>query len=471
MELASDVALRGHFLYGRVLSSDLRGHLLVQMGKTQVGLRVLKEAETLSHQIGNRGVAQAIEISRANYEAQFGIVTADQLERKVKTSSQILDSYSHSSLLLELARQHLLRGSFDEASATLDQAAEKIYSHQNRRQEVTLNLRYAYLYYLKNEPARALNFIQSCKRALDPVVDHTLKLSILGMERKIVGVLKIKDRAVELEQQIERESILFGGLVHQRIVGRQRGEVLNSTLNSFDPLGRVMDLVAGKPPSATAIETICRSGYLGLLLEVLPDALGHSLLYIDLDESTLTAVGSFGVEHHRGLTTLLRRILMQLAKGPRSKSELVTSVWRYSAYHPLQHDPVVYQAITALRKLLGTRSSWIETTETGYRLASGVQLRFAPEASDTSEPRLEARSEAKLDEATSSHKQMLNHRQIKFIRQLKEGEFVGVHDYKRRFRISEITACRDLSLLVQSGLVLKVGRARATKYAKRGKGL
>ena len=66
-----------------------------------------------------------------------------------------------------------------------------------------------------------------------------------------------------------------------------------------------------------------------------------------------------------------------------------------------------------------------------------------------------------------SHKFGLNMRQAKFMRELKIGEFKSVHDYKDRFDISELTACRDLSNLIRAGLVVRVGRARATRYTTR----
>jgi hypothetical protein len=457
MEMAYESALRSHYLYGRVVSSDLRGHLLVQMGNVQLGLRILKDAQTLSHQMGIRSVAQSIEVSRAHYEAQFGIAPLDRLQKQLKMTDQIQDTYSHSSVLLEMARQLLLRGSFNEASAILDKAAQQIYSHQNRRQEVTLNLRFAYLSHLRNEPARALSYLQACKRALDPVVDHTLKLATLGMELKVVTRLAMVARQAELDLEIQRESTLFGGRTHQRIVARRKGQVLGA--QTLDPLGRVVDAMMEKP--TVAVETILKSGYLGFLIDVLPDATCGNQLYIDLGEDTVSSLSPEGIEHRKGLTPLFRQILLRLAQGAVSKSELITSVWAYPNYHPLQHDPVVYQAITSLRRLLGARAEWIQTTEQGYALKSGVELKSLANS---------AMAPASLIQTPNlpPHKKILNYRQLKFMRLFKGNRFVSVHDYKRRFRVSEITACRDLSLLTDLGLVLRIGKARATRYAIRG---
>ena len=58
----------------------------------------------------------------------------------------------------------------------------------------------------------------------------------------------------------------------------------------------------------------------------------------------------------------------------------------------------------------------------------------------------------------------LNHRQIQALRWLKGKEFVGVNDYKRQFKTSEITALRDLKGLLDKKRVLRIGKARSTKY-------
>jgi hypothetical protein len=61
---------------------------------------------------------------------------------------------------------------------------------------------------------------------------------------------------------------------------------------------------------------------------------------------------------------------------------------------------------------------------------------------------------------------ILNHRQIEFLRDLRSGEFIDVHSYRRRFKVSEITACRDLAALARGKYLERHGRARATRYSR-----
>jgi hypothetical protein len=460
-ELSFAAALKGNFLYGRVLSSDLRGHLLLQMGQVQLGLKTLKEAQALALRMNNQAISQAIEISRVTYEAQYGIQpreTMSALFEYLETTKAVQDTYSHSQLLLELARQYLLRGSFSQAAATLDQAAQQIYSYQNRRQEVQLNLRFAYLSYLLGDSARGLSYVQAGKRALDPVVDHALALAVLGLEHKLVQDLKMPEREAPLAQELVRESLLFGGAVNGKMLARlslrnYEGE------RAEDKLGELRDLIATCKESA--LEAVLATEYRAFLLDILPAVRGRQVLYLDLEEDSLTIFDRGGITHSRGLTPLLRSLLFEISSGACTKQRLIQSVWRYPNYHPLHHDPVIYQAVANIRKLLGTHLDWVQTTEEGYRLKDGVELR-TPRAREISRPKV--KSEIVIPAIKSSYDQQLNFRQLRFLQGSKPNQFITVQDYKKSFRVSEITASRDLALLYKLGLVVRIGRARATRY-------
>jgi DNA-binding winged helix-turn-helix (wHTH) protein len=459
-KLAFDAALRAQFLYGRVVSADLHGHLLVQTGEVHHGLRVLKEAQALALQIGNTGVAGAIEISRVGYDAQFGLSgsrTVPKLQKYLKSTASVQDTYSHAALLLEMARQMILRGDFEAAGQALDQAARMIYARQNRRQECTLNLRYAYLAYLRDEVPLGLSFLQSAKRALDLSIDHALRLAALGLELKLVERLGMPERQKQVEAEIDTESAMYGGWINQNIRARYAGDIRLSHAAAVDPLGSLRDQIS--MDFETALEAVLKTEYHGFLLEVFPQFRGRSVLYFGLDETSAILFSSRKVSYLKGLTPFQRAILRNLASGPKSKAELIGSVWRYPVYHPLQHDPVIYQAVTGLRKFLDEFASWIETTENGYRLRNGVTIEQMAHSSST---------ETGLATSTPSdgiHKSSLNHRQVKFMFAGRIGEFISVHGYKERFGVSEITASRDLSNLFRLGIVIRIGRARSTRYS------
>jgi DNA-binding winged helix-turn-helix (wHTH) protein len=459
VERAFQAAIRSDFLYGRVLSSDLRGHLLVQTGQVHAGIAALKDAQKLARTMRNKSIAEGVDSSIVAYEGQFGLTPktmVQTLKKSVKAASTIQDTFSQSELLLELARQQLIRGKFLEASTCLDRAGQLIYSHQNRRQEAELNLRYAYLCYLNGDPAKGLSFLQSGKRALDPAVDHALRLSLMGMEHRLVKALNMKARESVLEAELRTQSALYGGVVNQRIVGRITGSVVDREVFAGDPMGDIQDLLS--KDFGLAVNAILQSQYYSLFYEILPVEKGSQILYLDLDAHSMTLFDRNGVDHQTGLTSLLRSFLNQLASGQKSKEELIRSVWKYPSYHSLRHDSVIYQAVTALRRLLDDRAEWIQNTELGYRLAPGVQIRFHERAE-------RAHAGKKSIPQKAQESEDLNSRQISFLRKLKPQDFVTVHDYRKLFKVSEITATRDLSALHSRGLVVRVGRARATKYA------
>ncbi len=468
-ELAFQAALRINFIYGRILSSDLKGHLLVQMGQPQRGLRHLRQAQDLALGMRNQAIAQAIEISIVTYQAQFGISPKTALEDLYRHSEKALavqNTYSLSELLLELARQFMLRGDFSRASELLDRAARQIYSHQNRRQEVTLNIRYAYLSYLLGDSSRGLSYVQAGKRALDPVVDHALRLAVLGIELKLVNDLQMTARKRELERLLSSDSVVYGGAVNRQMLARQQLFPKSDIFHSAeDPLGEIRDQME----SGGASEIILRSGYYSFLLESLKLPRGRSIIYLDLDRNSLTLFDRSGVTHGSGITPLIRAFLQEISHGPCTKEELILRVWRYPSYRPLHHDSVIYQAVAHLRKILGRHADWIQTTEEGYQFRSAVELIFPlsggilPEVSSSQVAAIkEVALSATPFQAIAAD---LNHRQIQFLSLLKPQQFIDVHDYRKMFRVSEITASRDLSLLNQQGLVVRMGRARATRYA------
>ena len=463
--LAFEAAIHGGFLYGKVLSADIRGHLLVQLGEVTEGLATLTEAQKLARLLGDGTLPEVIETSILVYRSQFGLDGDQSLERLQRKARGLAaqDTYSLSNLLLEQARQHLIRGRPDEASTLLDQAAQIIYSTQNRRHEAVLNLRYASLYFLSGEYAQALRFIRSGKRGLDPVVDHLLDLALLGMEAKITGALNLIEAERVTRTAIREKSRNYGGLINRRIARRLEGTPLTATgRKRLDPLGDLLDLI--NTDRLASIEEILSEGYLGLLYDALklPHASPH--LVLDLEPGSLTMLDRGRVTHSLGLTPLLRKVLGELARNNGSKKGLIEKVWGYR-YHPLRHDPTIYSAVTALRKLLGHHGAWIETTEEGYRLAPSVRL--VTHSQDTaSSPTM---APGTLFDATKDRTSELNYRQIKILRHLDRNETIDLKTCKKQFGVSAITASRDLSALTAKGLVLRIGRGRATQYLKPGK--
>jgi hypothetical protein len=434
------------------------GHILIRLGEVSAGLRHLEQALKWSELLGNQALSDAIQISILTYRAQYGLQPQTIL-RSLKTAVKRLspqDTYSKSNLLLELARQQLLRGDLPNAFSSLDTAAEIIYSSQNRRQEVTLNHRYAYLYSMSGEPSRALNFIRSAKKSLNPAVDRALEIEVSGLESKLFFALGRLEQHQSIHAQMQKQFPFDGSAIPRRILNRESSSTEHPYRRGSDPLGDLKDLMAQNP--ASAIEHILKSGYWSFLYDVLPVSRNQETLYFELVPGSVTLFDHGLVHHTEGLTPLLKSFAIQVAQGDGSKRRLIEKIWKYT-YHPLRHDSVVYSTATAFRKLLGEKATWLETTEQGYRLRDGVSVRFQslPQAS----PQTLSQT---IPRADSSHDARLSLRQLKILNYLKDNESLDARTLKQLYKVSEITATRDLARLTTLRLVIRVGQGRATRY-------
>jgi hypothetical protein len=458
---ASDVAFKAAFeandLYGKVLSTDIRSHIMIQLGETATAFELLSRAEKLAGSLQNGSIVMAIQISKMNYRARLGIDPKNSLHDLFKAVGTLApeDNYSRAGYLLELSRQLTLRGRIYEATAILDRASESIYANQNRRQEATLNLRYSYVMYCSGDFSRSLSFIRSAKRTLHPLVDRVLEREALGLELKVLKALKMQTHADQIQRTLNNKSFHESHFIDQRIAYRE-GTTQDpvEVRKGADPLGDLLDLLKTDPDEG--IEVLLAEEYLGLLYEALNLERPRPVLYIDLRPGLLVSLEKGQVAASLGLTSLHRKIFKALEKGAVSKETLFQQAWGMQ-YDPLRHDTVIYAGITSIRKLLGEKSHWLETIEDGYRWRPGFEIVFHKNYTEPVQAVV-----TQVEEFSDSL--ALNHRQIQALRHLKKNEFIDVQNYKFLFGISDITASRDLSSLMQSGHVVRIGRARATRY-------
>jgi DNA-binding winged helix-turn-helix (wHTH) protein len=370
------------------------------------------------------------------------------------------DNYSKARLLLEIARQETLRGDLKAARAVLNQACPLIYAARNRRYSILLNMRYAYLHLLEGELHAALNLIGNARRELDPTVDQTLSFEVSGLECQILRALGKQQCIGELQShiaQLELAKDRSGRAIHRRIKHRDAtsGEIV--AYHGDDPLGDLLDLAARSPDQA--IPVAIERGYHGILRHAVPDAAGKRLLLFDLVPDTLVIFDRGSVAVQRS-SAVLRAIAKRLMLGEASKQQLIETVWGYR-YQPLKHDALVYRSMSRFRQLLGERAHWLTATEQGYQLSGEVAIRFhhtKPRLVET--PQIEM-PQQKPEESSQAD---INFRQMQILAHLKERDMIDVKYCSEAFSVSEITARRDLSELVQMSYLSRVGNGRATRY-------
>lgn len=445
------------YLYGRYQASDLVGHGLIQSGHVSEGVRYLEKAIKYANLLGNGGWAKATEIGVTCYKAQFGILGKDattQLERLYSIPSP-QNSHSRTALLLELARQFSLKGEVSRSQKYLDEACRIIYGVKHRRYGAYLHLRYAYNHHLAGEQQQALNLIRAARSEIHAEVDAGLDLQLTGFEQMVLTTMGLPEAAAALDPPVITLTNKVRTGIGKRVVARQGIKQKVVSLKGEDPLGDAFDEIAFGEAS---VSHIIELGYLTFLRKLLGIDFGEQSFHFGLSTTGLLIVDRANIEWKaEGISSQIRRIVEILSAGNSSKESLVEHIWGYK-YNPLRHDHLVYGLMSRLRALLGSRASWIEMTEQGYRLKEGVIVRVHGEAPVS-------RKNVSMQPASENRVgNELSYRQLKLLEFLRTHDSIDASSFAKFFKISRVSATRDLTLLWKKGFVKRIGRARATRY-------
>lgn len=454
-ELARKAAIAAGDAFARTLATDALGHVQVRGGALHRGLAALAEAERLAERLGNRSMGAAIAISRTLYECEFGLA-ADPVARleALWGAGGPENNYSLAGVGLELGRQLTLRGRYREAGAVLEKAAPIIYANQNRRHEIQLNLRLAELAGRRGAFFQSRHYLWFCRRLLNQEVDASLELVALGVQAKLAAAEGQEAEEKEARAKAQLLGDKFPSAREQNLRFR-RG--LPAAENPEDRVHLALKAAAEATSLPGRLAPLLGAGYLAEAslalrldpasptLAVLPGKLG---LLIQTAEQLEWKEGA--------LPALSFKLLRLFRHGEVSKRKMVESAWGYT-YDPLRHDGMVYAALSALRRALGAAGAWIQPTEEGYRFTGRLTLAGAEESAekDLISAGPAGAAPIPLD---------LNHRQVQLLASLKRGAFLSVKDYQTRYVTSEATALRDLTGLWKRGAVVRIGKARATRY-------
>jgi DNA-binding winged helix-turn-helix (wHTH) protein len=450
------------FAYGRVLALDIIGHSLVQQGHVSAGLDRLDEARKTSEGFGNSALANSIKISSLVYRAQYGWEPRTIIRdlQKAHATLDTQNSYGQANLLLELANQYILRGKIERASSVLNQASTLIYGSQHRRYEHLLALRFAEVAYRKGEFAQALNAVRMQRSALDEKYDRVNLLMATGLEIKLLKALRMNAQIEILSTTLSRLTRQTARSISKNMVARQNERSQPSSED--DRIEKLFFSLNDK----TAIHTVLRTTYGGLVYEAMNFPLGSSWILASKKELLVLDKGEVTRHPYRNrrIPEQLLRLLKALADGFRPKQDLIQKIWGYS-YHPLHHDPMLYQAISHLREALGSHSQLIEVSEEGYRLRKGMGFAFLFESEESRSSEEKFVNKLSSDLARAQPLSLnLNERQVRILAALQRRQFMGVRECSKRFKTSTMTLKRDFAALMRGGWVLRIGRARATRY-------
>lgn len=457
-------AIATHDFWIRALSQDLLANNLIQNGRINEGLSYFTEALKNSIKLKNQALINAIEISSVVLSCEYGINLAESYQKLItysKNKKQI-DSFSIANLGLEHARQLTLRGEWKEAMVKLNEISNSIFQNQNRRQEARFNLRWAEIYFLKNEPDTCMHYIRSGRRCLE-FVDHTYEMQFIGLEIKVAETLLNQDVPQNLITRLNELRAKFNNVKNNNILARHPSWKNALAQPSDDEIHHLLEKAQQNPKAARKI--IFETGYFSWLYRFFDLDRGQKYILLNLEPKSITYITGDGICHKPGeLSTLNYKIIAKLAQGYTTKEDLVNSVWGYR-YDPLRHDSLIYSAFSALRKVFSEDSRMIETSEVGYSLSAQVINLLE---TSTPESDLKIIPMPQKSDLSGLLELGLNSRQIQILQFLDKNQFISVKMVLKLFSTSEITANRDLRTLFQKNLVLRIGQGRATHYTKAG---
>ena len=460
---ASLAALKLKDNYVRFLAIDLLGHSEVQLGRRGEGLRLMKQAAKLALTYGNKNFAAAFDVASLIYEAEAGArpLTIERELRESLKDLSVQDSYTSGNLLLELARQLTLRGRWSEAKELLSTASSAIYNYSNRRQEFVLQVRLAELSFCQGEHFLTEHFIQAAKRCLNVVADKAFEVRLLGLEMKYLTEVNRKvpralvDRLLDFSEN-------HGSHINEQILYRQKLISSAKTSRQDDPLHQLF--LKNLRNSDLAASEALELGYLGLWQRFKGLSSGAKYFVVLPDQQSFVLVTPSGnYLSEQSLSRQQLRILQSLQTGEKTKEELLREVWGYE-YDPARHDSLMHSNVAKLRKAIEPVSHWIVTGEDGWAISSEVKW-LLPKLSRISKAKPEVDSPGiSLRDDNFTQVEDLNFRQIAALNELEKLGMWSISQYKSRFKVSTMTAFRDLTGLLESHLLVKTGRARATRY-------
>ncbi|CAN5677746.1 hypothetical protein BH10BDE1_BH10BDE1_17100 [soil metagenome] len=463
------IALRMGGRHEKILSADLRGHSLIQIGQIAQGLESLESALEIARRFGNISHVAALRAAIAIAEVEHGFRTGESLQEMLEESST-LDSYTSANLLGELARQANLRGRYREALQFVAQTRPLVKVVRNKRQIGFLAVREAYSHFRLGNHARAIEILESAEAKLERR-DRAVLIEAKGLRFQIL-VSKPSSRSLSQKKQIEilkREIVELAYEVKSR---RSLSFIKTWTNGSLVLPGEPTPVelwIHGATELHVRLELLER-GYLSFF-ESLIDSNEENAILLSLvpGQVLFRTRRQLSAEEDR-FSSVIRRGLLILAKSRCSKQDLVQLVWGYE-YEAFRHDTLIYTFISRLRVALGPLRSLLTYSKSddtyGFSEAVRVKvLQFEPD----SEPGSESFQSIPDQHLTLNLRQLDVLGRMRAARREARGAIAmstTPHELIQRFQISRATATRDLNELTANRMLIRRGSGRGTQYVLR----
>lgn len=452
------------FAYAQMLSTDLRGHALVQLGQLQAGTALLEQARSYAERVGFDLNAHAIACSIAIYNAKFKLAAGVLADLEARLQRRGHDSYSERMVRTELAIQYALRGRTTDAVRELERADADALRVDARRAKVASLLARLHV-------TRFARGARACAEILDDVTamtergDVAYRAELLAMQAQVARSLDDERRTARAldalrlfleraEHHVAASAALLLGTPRARLFAE-------------DEISPVLALAAAH--DARDLSRVLALGVLGPVPEMLGLTPARRVIVL-VRENTVLVEDRGDLWSRPSPPRWLAPLLRSLAGGGASKDAIVAELWGIRRYHPERHDALVRTTIHRLRAFLEPRGEWVVVTETGYALDAEILFVGRPAPVGREEPQyLDASLADDLVDAPAAlpvgAPDAIDDRVFARV----AAGVASAPEIARVLGTSESSALRSLRRLVKAKKIVRRGAARATRYLIRAR--
>jgi len=434
-------AVEAGFAYGRFLALDLLAYVSVHTGEVFAGMRLLSQAEELAMALGYAENAQNERTATQVFRLRLLLTELSSAIAGVEAvvSAPEVSYFTRRNGLIELAGMFALGGDAARAAKALSEAQHIALPGSDSRARTRWLVCHALCEALAHGPAAAR-----------PSADEARSLA--GDQAPLLAEVGFVE-LVFLAERSPAALAAFAALARRTGIQRARIalELATATRELFPPrvedgLGRVLLECVGKPP-VERLKRVTAAGLSGLVPWALERLPGRRIIVFEggvVSENH----GRVSVRELPNRTVL--KLLFALRVGYKSRASLLEEVWGIARFDPLRHTAVLHTAVSRLRGALG-EPEWIVTHDDGYALPEGIEVVKLGES-------VESESLASIAPPPGEDARVL--------------EFVAARgqvssaEVAEALRLSASTALRLLRRLSESGVLVKSGSGRTTRYAR-----
>ncbi len=444
--------------YERIYCIDIIGHIYNQTGAFHKSIDFLEKAKNFAESLDCDGTALAIYTTIIGYKLEAGFELKENVPNAlaILQGSKTKEFYLQAQTQLQLAKAYYFMGDLPKVRETLKAASYNIYRTKNNRQSILLNIMQAHLLSLQKNYEQALFSLVGARQFIHKGVDNVLELKLLGMEKSILQKLGQKDDEIEQRKELmESKSSYF----LNRVINSYQDESVDLR-DVSDPIYMLLRSEDRQSiPKKEFILKLDQSQLLGLL-NFFTFSKDNCVLFGLKKNCILVLYENHVYWSSPHLTRFQYNILKFIFERRNlTKKELVENIWNYR-YVGYKHDALVYNTLSRIKKRTPGIANLIQVFE-------GIQIQADIKVYGLEKVILKKLNASSLTSSLETIKTSnLNYRQLQLVEQLNRGVILKPREYQKQFEVSRITVTRDLSELVEEGLLIRKGKARSVHYIR-----